>query len=267
MTTKYRPFLRWAGSKQKLLPILSEYWDSSFNRYIEPFMGSAALFLHIKPERAVLSDINKDLVDTFNIVKKQADELYELVLSYPINKDFYYNLRAVDTSNLSKLETAARFIYLNRYCYNGLYRTNKSGRFNVPFAAYKNGALPSIDCFKYWAELLNKAEIVCGDFYDTIKQASRGDLVYLDPPYAIKNSRIFYQYDPNTFGLEDMTKLATALDVIDNNGARFVLSYANSPEMSDIIRNWKYVVVSTRRNIAGFSGNRRMAEEIIVTNI
>lgn len=262
-----KPFLRWAGSKRKLLPILKSYWNNTFDRYIEPFAGSACLFFEIMPPKALLGDTNKLLVETYNSIKKYPELVHEKAMDIPYGKDTYYTVRSLDTDSMSPVEIAARFLYLNRYCFNGLYRTNASGKFNVPFASSKTGNIPNLQAICAASIALKNAKIINTDFLKLIKRANFGDFVYLDPPYAVKNSSIFSQYGAETFGLNDLQRLAKSLFELHNRNVKFVLSYANVEEAHDLFKTWDITIVKTQRNIAGFSKFRRVEEELIVSNI
>jgi DNA adenine methylase len=266
-TCEARPFLRWAGSKRQLLPKLRTYWGTGFKRYIEPFMGSACLFFAVRPKSALLSDLNKDLVETFRQVRNNPDAVASRLQSYRVSKASYYKLRAVQPDSLGPLEAASRFIYLNRFCFNGLFRTNGKGHFNVPIGSSGTGSLPSEALLKQCASLLKHAELRCYDFSDTLGEMKRGDFAYLDPPFAVKNRRVFREYNANAFGPADLARLAHMLKCIDSLGAFFVVSYADSREGRDILHHWNMSRVRTRRNIAGFTKHRRHAFELVATNI
>lgn len=261
-----KPFLRWAGSKKRLLPKLVPYWDEGFTRYVEPFMGSAVLFFTIEPSKAILSDINVDLVDTFTAVRDHPRAVYNRLYSLSLGEEAYYQIRQEDASRLSTLDRAARFVYLNRFCFNGLYRTNKNGKFNVPYAAKKTGRLPTIDELNRAAKILESAQIKTRDFEETLRDVQPGDFVYMDPPYAVQNRRIFRQYGPECFGTEDLARLASALPRIDRCGATFLVSYAMCREALEAFGGWHIRRVNTQRSIAGFSRYRRKAVEILVSN-
>lgn len=262
------PILRWAGSKRKLLPKLIPYWGQGQSRYIEPFMGSASLFFATNPSNAILSDLNQDLVRTVISVRDHPRAVYNRLVSIPKGKKSYNELRAINPGGLELLDRAARFIFLNRYCFNGIYRTNTKGAFNVPFSPSKTGDLPSWESFLAAAVRLKSATILCGDFEKVISShVKKGDFVYLDPPYAVENRRVFKQYGPQTFGLEDLERLSRTLKWINRSGAKFVLSYAYSPEAIQYFRGWTNRKVFIQRNVSGFAKHRRMAAELIVTNI
>jgi DNA adenine methylase len=263
-----KPFLRWAGSKRKLLPKLLPYWTAGYDRYVEPFAGSAALFYAIRPQRALLSDINPDLIQALAVIRDNPVAVYREARTYPATSNAFYRLRAVDPSVLNPVERAARFLFLNRFCFNGLYRTDRNGRFNVPFAAQKTGDLPPRDQFLTAAAMLKPCTIKCGDFERVLRSAVRaGDFVYLDPPYAVGNRRVFRQYGADTFGLSDLQRLKAVLEMIEGRGAHFVLSYAYCREAKSTFKSWPFRRVYTHRNISGFAKHRRRAAELIVTNI
>lgn len=231
-------------------------------------MGSASLFYATKPRKAILSDLNQELVRTVISVRNHPRAVYNRLVAIPRGKDNYIRLRAVNPSSLEPLERAARFLFLNRYCFNGIYRTNSKGGFNVPYAPSKTGGLPSWPNFFAAARRLKSATILCGDFEKIIVPNVReGDFVYLDPPYAVENRRVFKQYGPQTFGLEDLKRLSRTVSRINRRGAKFVLSYAYSPEAIRLFQRWTARKVFTLRNVSGFAKHRRMAAELIVTNI
>lgn len=264
--SKSKPFLRWAGSKRRLIPKLISYWGDGFMRYVEPFMGSAVLFFAIEPDSAILSDINANLVETFCAIRDHHRAVYNRLLRLPLGKDAYYQIREEDASRLSALDQAARFVYLNRFCFNGLYRTNQKGKFNVPYAASKTGRLPTLEELSSAAKILSRAEIKTRDFEGTLQDVRAGDFLYMDPPYAVQNRRIFRQYGPDCFGTDDLDRLASALPHIDRSGATFLVSYAMCPEALEAFKGWHIRKAHTQRSIAGFSRHRRMDVEILVSN-
>lgn len=261
------PLLRWAGSKRKLLPKLLPYWSEQAKRYIEPFAGSAALFFAISPKTAILSDINRELIETYRTVRGRSQQLSSALRLIPHGRRNYRKLRRTDPSTLTAVDRAARFIFLNRFCFNGLYRTNAEGQFNVPFAPNGTGDLPNSELLTTAAGHLRRASLHCGDFEDLLYGvAERGDFVYLDPPFAVANRRVFRQYGPQVFGLEDLERLAALLDVLDRRKVKFVVSYAYCREALRALAGWKQKKVVTHRNIAGFAEHRRRAAELIVSN-
>lgn len=262
------PLLRWAGSKKRLVPRLAEYWDSEFKRYVEPFAGSCALFFNLTPEKASLNDINSSLIECYEELARDPDRLHAEVTSIASDSETYYVIRAQVPQQLTKLKRAARFVYLNRHCFNGIYRTNTRGEFNVPYGAAKAGAVPSLERFRACAALIRRATLTSLDFDTFIRKTVRkGDFVYLDPPYAVANRRIFRQYDKHSFGLEDVERLGKCLDHIHEVGAAFVVSYALSAEIKPLTERWNSRRIIAQRNVAGFAQHRRRAVEVVITNI
>jgi DNA adenine methylase len=263
-----QPILRWAGSKRKLLPHLRKYWQDDSRRYVEPFTGSACLFFDLTPSSAILADINHNLIETYSVLRDSPRELHEETKKIPKTKEDYYLVRNQTLESLSRLEKAARFIYLNRYCFNGLYRTNLHGKFNVPYGGERSGNVPILEVFIAASEQLKKAQLVTGDFENIVSTNLKSDdFIYLDPPYAVKNKKIFTQYDACSFGLDDLNRLSVLLDKIDSKGAKFVLSYACCEESKEYFGKWNCETVDTQRNISGFASHRKIDQEIIITNL
>lgn len=259
-------FLRWAGSKTRLLPkILGEV--PSYNRYVEPFCGSAAVFFGLRPQRAILSDANSWLVTTFVAVRDQPEAVFEQLQRMEWSKENYYAVRDAGLAAYDTVDLAARFIFLNANCFNGLFRTNRSGHFNVPYGGERAGAAPSFEKLSGASQLLRGATIECCDFESCVRShVISGDLVYLDPPFAIGNYRAFHQYRYDDFGVADIERLAALLCWIDQQDARFILSYAASPEADVLARGWRAQRVARLANIAGFRDRRRSYEEVLITN-
>lgn len=267
--SEVKPLFRWAGSKKKLLPYLYPYWiKSGAKRYVEPFVGSAQLYFKIAPVDAILNDVNTELINTYRVIQKNSKKLHTLLSTYERDKDFYYHLRALDLSSLDRFERAARFLYLNKFCFNGLYRTNKKGDFNVPYSISSTGRLPSLEELKQCSESLKNVLFTNNDFEKVIRDNVReGDFIYLDPPYAVANGEIFNQYDPRTFGINDLERLRNLLIDLDNRNIPFLLSYANCIEFRKRFSDWKTQEVETQRNMTGFSRDKRIAKELLISNI
>jgi DNA adenine methylase len=265
---KVAPLLRWAGSKRKLLPHLLPYWEQVRTRYVEPFVGSGALFFSANPEDAVLADLNGELIHTYRAVRDEPERVARHLLSLRRGRKTYLRLRSQDPLQLPACRRAARFIYLNRYCFNGLYRTNLEGRFNVPYAPTRSGPLPGEAQLTVIAERLQRATLMHADFERAVARAAQpGDFIYLDPPFAVANRRLFRQYNRMTFGFDDLHRLLNVLHCLDRLGTYFVLSYAVCTESLLAFRPWRVRRLLTQRNIAGFVAHRRRAAELLVTNI
>ena len=209
-----KPFLRWAGSKTQLVPKLSRYYDAcDAKRYVEPFVGCGALFFSVKPEAALISDKNEDLVSTYLAIQSHPRAVFNRYSKFELGPEEYYMLRSKYSEIKNPIDKAATFIFLNRFCFNGIYRTNKEGHFNVPYSKSKTGKLPSLDALMAVSKVLKHVEIIGGDFESVLSRRIRKhDFIYLDPPYAVKNRRIFRQYGKDEFGLEDLSRLSQLLN-------------------------------------------------------
>jgi DNA adenine methylase len=229
-------------------------------------MGSACLFFELQPKNALLTDINNDLIRTFLAVRDHPRAVANRLAKIPRGKRSYYSLRNQQLSKLDGIDAAARFIFLNRFCFNGLYRTNEAGRFNVPYASSGTGGLPTCDELCTIAKSLSCCTIKRSDFEKILEQTQSGDFVYLDPPYAVGNRRIFRQYGPSSFGLDDLQRLADCLTRMDKRGVKFLLSYAYCPEALETFKHWPQRKIFIQRNIAGFATDRRRAAEFLISN-
>lgn len=260
--------IRWAGSKRRLLPRLAEYWSEGCKRYVEPFVGSAALFFLLRPSSAVLGDINGELVNALEQLSRHPKRLHSSLIALPRSRRTYQAYRKQAPTGMPRLDRAVRFFYLNRYCFNGLYRTNTQGQFNVPYAPARSGRFPSVERFVDCGRLLRRATLREGDFEELIRaEVAKADFVYLDPPYAVANRRLFRQYGPDTFGLQDIDRLGSVLNHIHSVGATFVLSYADSVEARRLFGEWHYRRVRVQRNVAGFASGRRGSVEVLISNV
>jgi DNA adenine methylase len=259
------PILRWAGSKKKLLPTLMSAAPAAYDRYVEPFAGSAVLYLRLGNTPALLGDINPDLIDTYETVRQHPKRVWSKVAAMSTTPDFYYELRADDGSRMGKLDRAARFVYLNRFCFNGVYRTNLQGKFNV---ARGKGHLfvPGFEVFAAFAEKLSKASLFCGDFEAVVAQTGRGDFLYLDPPYCLEGKRDRGEYGLGTFRERDEDRLADAITEAADRGAKVLLSYSPSRRMLKRLPGWQVKRLNVARNVAGFTSARRTAKEVLVSN-
>lgn len=262
------PFLRWAGSKRILVPTLRTYWKKRYKRYLEPFVGSACLFFALKPPRAILGDVNSDLISTYLEIKyRLGGVLDSLAALPPSSREEYNRLRALRPTDLLAADRAARFIYLNRFGFNGIYRTNLSGQFNVPYSGKRCGSLPQPDVIGRCAKRLKIARFVNADFEKVLHHAEPGDFVYMDPPFAVRARRVFRQYDPSTFSHDDIKRLRSWMEKLTKARIDFVVSYAESDEADILKAGYNCQAVSVRRHVAGFASNRVMSNEVLISNL
>lgn len=235
-------------------------------RYVEPFAGSACLFFSIAPDQALLGDNNEELINVYRKLRTAPERIHRRLVQIPRDRDTYYRWRAKHPDDLDEETRALRFIYLNHNCFNGIYRTNIDGRFNVPFGS-KLATYLSRDQFLGCAQVLAKAELVSGDFQDTLARVKQGDFVYLDPPYAVTSRRMFRQYGKKPFQTDDVERLSAELSRIHKLGAHFVVSYADCREARALARDWNSQKVLVRRHIAGFSDHRSRSFEWMIYNL
>lgn len=261
------PLFRWAGSKRKLLPRLLSAVPKQYDRYYEPFVGSACLFFALHPKRAVLGDINADLIDTYDTICKHPLLVARKVLGLHTDSSTYYRVRATSPSTLEPIDRAARFTYLNRLCFNGVYRVNRSGHFNVPKGT-RTGRLPTDSTYRRCAFALRSAELRKADYVDCVADVGPGDFVYLDPPYASARRNRFGEYGYGCFEADrDLPTLIRMLTHIDTMGAHFLLSFCSHPMIRALPDSWVRSSVRVRRHIAGFASNRHRVTEVFVSNI
>jgi len=259
------PVFRWAGSKRKLLPVLVANTPSNYRRYFEPFAGSACLFFALRPNAATLGDVNSELLNTYLTICRHPRLVHRAASSLSTSKRAYYQIRSWDPEFLPDVERAARFVYLNRYCFNGVYRINRNGQFNVP-RGIRTGQLPDEASFYRCSVALRHAALKCGDFEDAIAGVKRNDFVYLDPPYASTGRPRFGEYGYECFADSDVPRLIKCLESIDATGATFLLSYSDSPALAAPLKRWNSIQLNVRRHIAGFAGDRKVVSEVMVSN-
>lgn len=262
-----RPLLRWAGGKRQLVSYFSSFAPVGYLRYVEPFAGSAALFFYLEPRHALLGDLNRELIGSLKTIRWRPQAVHSVLTGWERSRKAYYDLRSQDPSSMDCCTRAARFLYLNRLCFNGLYRTNHRGEFNVPYGGDRSGALPTLEALCDAARLLRQAELFEGDFSATLDSVRPGDFVYLDPPYVSDESRIFAEYGPSVFSTGDLGRLKMVIEGFREKGVSFVLSYADVPAVEWLAEGFYLEKVRVRRNVGGFLARRRSAREAVITNI
>lgn len=259
-----RPPFRWAGSKRRLVPEFQALVPASYGTYIEPFAGSAAMFFALQPRSAVLADSNGELMNAYSQLAHRTAAVVALVQSYDESQPDYYEVRAASPADLDPIGRAARFIYLNRRCFNGLYRTNRANEFNVPRGS-RTGSPPTRLEWQRTASLLERARLIEGDFEEALRLARPGDFVYLDPPYPYAR-RHYGEYGYNAaFGAADLSRLLRQLRRLDRLGCSFLWSY--SAELpAGLSKSWTIGQVLAGRTIAANPHKRSRAAEWYVTN-
>ncbi|MSQ27910.1 MAG: DNA adenine methylase [Dehalococcoidia bacterium] len=269
-----RPFLKWAGGKAQLLAHLQPFFPTTYRRYIEPFLGGGAVFFHLQPAEALLSDSNESLVEVFRVVQRQVSHLIEALdrhQPHAADRAYYYELRAADPSDMSEVERAARFIFLNKTCYNGLYRVNRKGRFNVPFGRYKYPPLVyNLENLRATAAVVAGATLLVADFAETMDQARKGDLIYLDPPYdPLSPTANFTGYTATSFGRGEQERLMQAFKAATERGALVILNNSDTEFIRSLYRDFAMVlapVAGLRRAINSNPAKRNGVTELVITN-
>jgi DNA adenine methylase len=258
------PFLKWAGGKTQLLPALLNYVPGRFNTYVEPFVGGGALFFALQPARAVLADSNPELINCYTIVRDRVEDLITALSTYSYSEEFYYLLRAEIPQDA--VLRAARLIYLNRTCYNGLYRVNKQGQFNVPFGRYKNPVICDTERLRAASYVLRNAELRCSDYQETLDlYAKPGDLVYLDPPYhPISKFSDFKRYTTEFFYTEDQRLLAHSVKKLARQDCTVLASNSYCDFILDIYHGCEIIEVTARRNINKDPNKRGEVKEVLI---
>lgn len=263
---KITPFLKWAGGKRWLIANHSDIFPDEYSRYIEPFLGSGAVYFHLSPKKALLSDLNVDLINVYRVIRNDWQELESAlnVLQERHSDEYYYIVRS--WRPVHPIERAVRFIYLNRTCWNGLYRVNRKGEFNVPRGT-KNNVVLDTDAFETIARRLKGVSIRVADFEDSINQAEEGDLVFCDPPYTVKhNLNGFVKYNDKIFLWEDQVRLRDALVRATSRGAFFVMTNANHESVRNLYSGFFLQPLRRQSVLSGLVEGRGATEELLVTN-
>jgi len=260
-----RSIFRWAGSKKRLLPVLVNAAPKKFGKYVEPFAGSACLFLSLAPAKAALGDINGELIGAYEAIRERPEYVWRLAKSIPRSKSAYYEIRSKNPKKLGKFSRAARFAYLNRLCFNGLYRTNQAGGFNVPRGT-RTGRFPTLSEYRRFSEALKNASLIHGDFEKTLKHVESGDFVYLDPPYASITVKDRNEYGVGSFKPADIPRLLKSLRRIHRKGARFLLSYSIAPDFLAQLPKTGIRRIRIKRSIASEARFRKVVSEVLLTN-
>ena len=265
-TTATKPILKWAGGKTQMLPDLLPKVPTSYGRYIEPFFGGGALFFSLCPEKAIIADSNPELINLYLQVADNVESVIFYLKQYENTSEIFYSVRSLDWEQLSKPEAAARTLFLNRTCYNGLYRVNKKGQFNVPYGKYKNPKICDTEALYAASSALKKAEIICGDYSLVLEHyAQPGDFIFLDPPYLpISEYSDFKRYTKEQFYEEDHVELAKEVIRLHEKGCHILLTNSNHPLVHELYAPFKIDIIQTKRHIS-CRGNTRKGEDIIVT--
>jgi len=274
---KPKPFVKWVGGKRQLLRQFRDMglyppddFDPVTNTYFEPFVGGGAVFFDLLPKKAELSDLNNELVTTYNVIKNDVDELIKSLKKHKYETEYYLKVRAKDPKSLSDLDVASRFIYLNRTCFNGMYRVNSKGGFNVPFGKYTNPIICDEENLSKVSKALQKVTIKNQDYKKVLERAKKGDFVYFDPPYyPVSKTASFTSYTADAFLENEQTELRDTFVELHKRGCFVMLSNSDTPFINKLYSNIKGVKVSkvvAGRAINSNAAKRGKISEVLVTN-
>lgn len=269
------PFLKWVGGKRQLLEDILPRLPGRMRTYYEPFIGGGAVFFALASQdrfdRAVIADKNTALVETYRVVRDDVEGLIrelERHVDHATDSDYFYEVRAVETATLSDVERAARLIFLNKTCFNGLYRVNRSGRFNVPFGRYKNPRVLNPTVLRTCSALLRGVEILESDFADVARRAGRGDGIYFDPPYVpVSATSSFTAYAKHPFGPDAHDRLATAYASCVRRGAVALMSNSDCKVTRSLYADFEVETVQATRNVNSVASKRGAIAEVLVVGL
>lgn len=267
------PFLKWVGGKRQLMPAITGFLPQEITNYYEPFIGGGAVLFHLQPKKATINDFNEALINVYNTIKINPEELIEDLKTHKNESQYFYNVRALDReegfSELSDVKKASRVIYLNKTCYNGLYRVNSSGEFNSPFGKYKNPNIVNEITIREVSKYLNSNEITIlnGDFEDAVKGIRKGAFVYFDPPYhPISESSSFTGYVEGGFGVDEQIRLRDLCVSLNEKGVKFLLSNSATPFIEELYKDFEINYVKASRSINSNAKKRGEIDEVLIRN-
>ena len=269
------PFLKWVGGKRQLIPAIMEHLPKNINNlnYYEPFIGGGALFFHLQPQNAFINDFNEELVNVYNVIKDNLPELISDLKKHKNEADYFYEIRSLDRSdefqNLSLVERASRVIFLNKTCFNGLYRVNNAGEFNAPFGRYKNPNIVNEPTLKAVNKFLNSSNvrISSGDYSEILATADENSFVYFDPPYhPISESSNFTGYVQGGWNIFDQIRLREVCDDLHERGVKFLLSNSSAQFIRDQYENYTIKTVKATRAINSNGADRGEIDEVLIKN-
>ena len=272
ISTSSKPFIKWVGGKRRLLPELTERLPTSWSTYYEPFLGGGALYFHLLPGESYISDINAELINAYQTIQDRLGLLVTELTSYQNDENYYLSIRELDRdpkvfANLSAVQRAARFIYLNKTCFNGLYRVNSKGQFNVPFGHRSSPNFLDVENLSACSLALRDTTITCESYTCVLRYAKAGDFVYFDPPYIPDGiSSTFTQYTKDGFGMKEHRELLDVCDVLNARGVKWMLSNSSAPIVYKLYEKYTIDTVQVQRLVGASAESRRKVDEVIVRN-
>lgn len=268
------PVVKWVGGKRQLLPEIRKYIPKKFSNYYEPFLGGGAVLFDIQPKKAIINDINEELINLYKVIRDNADELIEDLKKYTNDSECFYRTRELDRdiniySKLSNIERASRIHYLNKTCYNGLFRVNRAGQFNAPFGRYKSPNIVNEITIRALNKYFNTADIEfrCCDFEESLKGIRKGAFVYFDPPYdPVSDSSDFTGYSKGGFDKNQQIRLRNLCETINEKEVKFLLSNSATEFILDLYREFNVEIIQAKRIINSKGSERGEIDEVLVRN-
>lgn len=268
-----QPVVKWAGGKRQLLQEINEYIPQRISTYYEPFLGGGALLYHLQPRRAIVSDTNKELINVYNVIRDNVEELIHDLAQHINSEEHYYYVREMDRTpqyeRMSNIQKASRIIFLNKTCYNGLFRVNSQGQFNVPYGKYKKPNIVNEIVLRAVSGFLNSNDIrfLNVDYEESLYGIRRGAFVYFDPPYdPVSDTSSFTGYTLDGFGRDEQLRLKQICDRLNQRGIKFLLSNSATPFIKDIYSDYTVETVGANRSINSNADNRGEINEVLVRN-
>lgn len=268
------PVVKWVGGKRQLINEITPLLPKRITSYCEPFLGGGAVLFSIQPTKAIVNDLNGDLIVVYETIRDNVESLIDNLKRHENTADYFYSIRDMDRNkelydNMSKVERASRLLYLNKTCYNGLFRVNSSGEFNSPFGHYKNPNIVNEPVLRAVSKYLSTNNIIFynEDFSDTLTRISKGSFVYLDPPYdPVSDTANFTGYNKAGFDRDDQIRLKQCCDELTKNGIKFMLSNSATSFIKDLYKEYNVTTVSAKRAINSDASKRGIIEEVLIRN-
>lgn len=268
------PVVKWVGGKRQLLPQILPLIPKRMTAYCEPFLGGGAVLFALQPRRALVNDLNQDLITVYRVIREDADALIEHLSRHENTPEYFYRIRDLDRDKdayaaLSDVEKASRLLYLNKTCYNGLFRVNASGSFNSPYGHYRRPNIVNEQTIRGVSRYFNTCDITffSGDFAAVLEQVPEGGFVYLDPPYdPVSDTASFTGYNKGGFGREEQVRLKECCDALTARGVKFLLSNSATPFIRELYGSYRVSIVQARRAVNSVASRRGAIEEVLVRN-
>jgi DNA adenine methylase len=268
------PVVKWVGGKRQLLPVIKKNLPKKYNSYCEPFLGGGAVLFNIQPRKAIVNDLNSELMNVYNVIKNNIDELILDLKKHKNESDYFYKMRELDRdkkkyNQLSDVKKASRILYLNKTCFNGLFRVNNAGEFNTPFGKYKNPNIVNENTLRAVNSYFNEVEITfhSKDYQKVLDSLKKNSFVYLDPPYdPVSDTSSFTGYNKGGFNQDEQIRLKECCDSLDDNGIKFLLSNSATEFIKELYKNYNPQIVKAKRSINSVSTKRGQVDEILVKN-